>query len=266
MKIISPLSILLIILQQLLFAQQTDTSRYYVSFDGAQIHYEIKGNGAAVVLLHGFTGTIKSWKQTPLYADLVKAGYKVIVPDMRGNGLSDKPHIPEAYAHDAEARDIMGIVSELQLSNYMVIGYSRGSIIGSRLLVNDNRVSKAVLGGMGADFMNPEWPRRMMFYKALAGKPTPQLEGFMKYVKDSGFDQVALMYLQKSQPFTTREEFATVKKPVLILCGDVDEDNGSSKDLASLIPNAEYKRVPGDHNGTAKTKAFGDVVMAFIRK
>jgi pimeloyl-ACP methyl ester carboxylesterase len=259
--------LLLIILSALthaLFAQQ-DTSRYYTSFDGTKIHYEIKGTGNAIVLLHGFTGTINSWKRTPLYTDLLNAGYKVIIPDMRGNGLSDKPHTPEAYEHDAEARDIMGIISALQLTNYMVVGYSRGSIIASRLLVTDKRISKVVLGGMGVDFMNPEWPRRILFYKALLGESTPQLEGFMKYVKDSGFDQLALAYLQKAQPSTSKEEFSKVKIPVLVLCGDVDEDNGSSKDLAALIPNATYKRVAGDHNSTSKTKAFADEVSMFLK-
>jgi pimeloyl-ACP methyl ester carboxylesterase len=75
-----------------------------------------------------------------------------------------------------------------------------------------------------------------------------------------------LAYLQKAQPFTSKSELASIKKPVLVLCGDQDEDNGSSKDLASLIPNAEYKRVPGKHNDTSKTQAFSDEVITFMKK
>jgi hypothetical protein len=36
--------------------------RYYTSFDGAKIYYEVKGEGFPVVMLHGFTGTAQGWK------------------------------------------------------------------------------------------------------------------------------------------------------------------------------------------------------------
>ena len=86
---------------------------------------------------------------------------------MRGNGRSDKPHTPESYANDAEAKDVMGIVKDLGLKNYSVIGYSRGSIITARLMVLDKSIIHSVMGGMGTAFTNPEWPRRKMFYRAL---------------------------------------------------------------------------------------------------
>jgi len=247
-------------------AQQSDSSRIYTSGDGVKIYYEVKGKGNAVILLHGFTGVGESWKRAALYKDLLSAGFQVVTPDMRGNGKSDKPHTPEAYENDIEAKDIMGIATELGLKKYAVVGYSRGAIIASRVLVLDKRVSKAVLGGMGSDFMNPEWPRRIMFYKALMGESVPELEGMVKSVKDRGLDQTAQAYLQKAQPSTSKEEFAKAKRPVLVICGDKDEDNGSSKALAEVIPDSEYKRVPGDHGGTSRTKEFSIEVLAFLNK
>ena len=65
---------------------------------------------------------------------------------------------------------------------------------------------------------------------------------------------------------TSVEELSRINKPVLVLCGDRDEDNGSSEKLASLIPKALYKRVPGDHNNTARSQAFSDEVVAFLKK
>jgi pimeloyl-ACP methyl ester carboxylesterase len=245
-------------------ARPTDSSHFYKSFDGVKIHYELAGRGPAVVLLHGFTGTIDSWKRTPLREALLGSGFTVVVPDMRGNGLSDRPHKPEAYECDAEARDIMGLVRHLKLKEYVVVGYSRGSIIASRLLLLDDRVSKAVLGGMGADFTNPEWPRRLMFYRALMGEPEPSLEGFLKYVEDSGVDRLAMAYLQRAQPSSSKAELSTVRKPTLVICGDRDSDNGSAQDLAALIPSAELRTVPGDHGSTSKSQAFADEVMRFI--
>ena len=160
----------------------SDTARFFTSFDNTRIHFEIQGNGQPVLLLHGFISDGASWKKTALYKDLIRSGFTVIVPDMRGNGVSDKPHQPEAYAADAEAKDMIGLIKMLGFGLYSVVGYSRGSIITARLLVLDKRIVKAVMGGMGADFTNPQWPRRIMFYKALMGEPVKELEGMVKNI------------------------------------------------------------------------------------
>jgi pimeloyl-ACP methyl ester carboxylesterase len=262
------LSLLLIVVStQLVAAQQkeSDSLLYFTSFDGVRIHYEVKGQGEAVILVHGFIVDGESWKRGALYKDLVSKGYKVITLDMRGNGKSDKPHNEEAYQHDAEAKDIMALATLLKLKKYKAVGYSRGAIITARLLVLDKRVTKAVLGGMGDNFTNPEWPRRIMFYKALMDEPVPELEGMVKYVKSSpNLDQRALAMLQKEQPSTSKQELAKVKRPVLVICGDRDEDNGSSEALSKLIPKASYVRVPGDHNNASRTPEFSAAVISFF--
>jgi pimeloyl-ACP methyl ester carboxylesterase len=248
-------------------ASNNDSLLYFKSFDGLRIHYDVKGNGDgdAVILVHGFIVDGESWKKTSLYQDLIAKGFKVITFDMRGNGKSDKPHSEEAYQHDAEAKDIMELATLLKLKKYKAVGYSRGAIIASRLLVLDKRLTHAVLGGMGDSFTNPEWPRRIMFYKALMDEPVPELEGMVKYVKSSAWlDQRALAMLQKEQPSTSKHELAKVKKPVLVVCGDRDEDNGSSEALSKLIPKAAYKRVPGDHNNASKTTEFSAAVISFF--
>ncbi len=245
---------------------QADTSRYYTSFDNTKIYYEAKGNGFPVILVHGFIADGESWKKTAVYNDLLAAGYKVITLDMRGNGKSDKPHIDEAYANDAEAKDIMGLAKMLHIKKYNVVGYSRGSIITARLLVLDKNVNKAVLGGMGSDFTNPEWPRRKMFYRALMGDSVKELEGMVKYVKESGLDQLALAYLQKEQPSTSKEALANVKQQVLIICGDKDTDNGSATELVKLFNYAGYMQVPGDHGAAVLTKEFSKTVEQFFDK
>jgi pimeloyl-ACP methyl ester carboxylesterase len=242
-----------------------DSTLFFTSFDGTKVHYEVKGRGKPVVLVHGFMNTGENWKKTALYNDLPATGYQVITLDMRGNGQSDKPHQKEAYAHDAEAKDIIGLLSMLKIENYAVVGYSRGAIIASRLLVLDKRVTKAVLGGMGISFTDPEWARRIMFYRALSGEPVPELEGFLRHVKERGLDQEALAGQQYGQPSTSKEEFSKNKKPVLVICGDKDEDNGSSEALFKIIPNAVYKRPPGDHNNAARTPEFAAEVLSFLR-
>ena len=248
-------------------AQPDSSSGYFHSSDSVKMYYETRGTGFPVVLVHGFTGTGDSWKRSFLYKDLLNAGYQVITIDLRGNGKSDKPHTASAYANDAEAKDIMGLISQLQIKKYYALGYSRGSIITARLLVLDNRLKKGVLGGMGSDFTNPEWPRRIMFYHVLAGDTTvTELESMVKRIEDTGLDRMALALSQKEQPSTSRRELAKVKIPVLVICGSEDSDNGSAGELSTLIPGSIYKTVPGNHGSTSGTQPFSGVVLKFFKK
>lgn len=65
---------------------------------------------------------------------MLDQGYRVILIDLRGNGKSDHPHREQAYARDAESRDIPGLMDFLKIKRYDLIGYSRGSIIADRVL------------------------------------------------------------------------------------------------------------------------------------
>ncbi len=257
---------LLCILSMRLSAQSADsTGAYFNSFDGTRIYYEVKGMGKPVLLIHGFIVNGESWKQTVLYTDLQNTGFQVITMDLRGNGKSDKPHELRYYEQDAEAKDIMTLVTLLGLKKYDAVGYSRGSIITSRLLVLDKRLKKAVLGGMGADFTDPNWTRRELFYKALMNEPVPELEGMVNYVKRSGLDQLALAYLQKAQPTTTKAEFAKVKRPVLVIAGTEDNDNGKAEELAALLKHSTVKQTPGVHNNANHSKEFSAAVIDFLK-
>ncbi len=147
----------------------------------------------------------------------------------------------------------------------MLLGYSRGSIITARLLVLDSRINKAVIGGMGTDFTNPEWPRRKMFYRALSGDTVKELEPVIKHVQsDTSLDQQALALQQKYQPSTPIETLKKVTQPVLVICGDQDSDNGNAKALAEVFPHSQFAQVPGDHNTAASTKEFADAVLTFL--
>ena len=243
----------------------TDTGSFFKSFDGTKIYYEVKGYGEPVLLVHGFIVNGQSWKRTELYKDLLNEGYRVIILDQRGNGFSDKPHDSTAYDNDAEAKDITGLMKHLDIKKYSAVGYSRGSIIVSRLLVLDKNITKGVMGGMGAEFTNPQWPRRIMFYRALRGDSVPELQAMVNNVKKQGLDQLALAYLQRSQPSTSKEELGKIKQPVLIICGDKDSDNGSAKELADLFKHPTYKITPGDHGSANRTKEFSREVISFLK-
>ncbi|MEP6466813.1 MAG: alpha/beta hydrolase [Parafilimonas sp.] len=253
---------------EILFAQQNNVadSGYFISFDSTRIYYETHGSGFPVLLVHGFIVNSNSWKHTALYDSLLAAGNKVILIDLRGNGRSGKPHNDEAYQYDAETKDVMLLMKSLNINKYDVVGYSRGSIITARLLVWDKRIRRAVLGGMGADFTNPRWPRRIMFYEALTYDTVASLHSMVQYVQQSGLDQKALALLQKYQPSIPKEVLAKIKNNVLVIHGDSDIDNGNAQELASIFPNGEIAVTPGDHNHAASTSEFAAVVMQFLRK
>ena len=248
-----------------LHAQQPE-GKFFKSFDGTKIYYEVKGEGYPVILVHGFTGTSQGWKHGSLYPALLTAGYKVVILDQRGNGLSDKPHTDAGYANDAEAKDIMGLVSSLSFKNYDVVGYSRGSIITSRLIVLDKRIHKAVMGGMGADYTNPQWPRRIHAYKALMGDTTMHdVDDMMVWIRKNNFDNLALAYQQKHQPSTSKKELAAVKIPVLLIDGTEDTTNGDVTDLQKLIPGSKMVSVPGNHNTAGNTVQFASAIIDFLK-
>lgn len=248
-----------------LFAQAFPN--YFTSFDSTQIYYEVRGSGYPVILIHGFSGTSQGWKTAPVYNSLLDAGYMVIVLDQRGNGRSGKPHTDAAYANDAEAKDIMGLIGHLHISQYDAVGYSRGSIIASRLLVLDKRLHKAVMGGMGDAYTNPDWPRRVHAYRALMGDTTlHDVDDMMKYIHSQHFDDLALALQQKYQPSTSITELAAVKIPVLIIRGTEDKENGSETGLNKLIPGSGLVYVPGNHNTALRSPEFSSAVLKFLKE
>jgi len=252
-----------------LFAQQDSlppNGHYFTAQDGTRIYYEVQGKGTPVILVHGFMNTGNNWKRTLLFDTLLKSDFKVITLDMRGNGRSDKPHTDAAYANDAEAKDIMQLADLLHLESYNAVGYSRGSIITARLLVLDKRVAKAVIGGMGEQFTNPEWPRRIQFYHALAADTVTELHDMVQNAKKNGLDVQALAYQQKEQPTTSAAELSRVHISVAIICGDKDSANGNGATLAAMIPGAVFMTVPGVHNTAWGTKEFAEKVVGFLNR
>lgn len=260
-KIKTQISTLLFMLFAISSYAQTKS---FQSFDDTKIVYTDEGNGKPILLIHGFIMTRKSWDKTEIKKDLLDKGYRVIVPDLRGNGDSDKPHDDSAYSQNAEVTDLIFLMVHLRISKYKVMGYSRGSILAAKLLTLDRRVKKAILGGMGIDFTNPSWDRRIMFKNAFNGVTTEETKGAVDYAKSIGADLKSLYLQQKHQSVTSKKSLSKIKTKVLIIAGDEDTDNGDPAELQRAIPKSKLKIVKGDHNGTYKTKAFSEAILSFL--
>ncbi|WP_053119689.1 alpha/beta fold hydrolase [Pseudomonas sp. P1.31] len=95
-----------------------------IKVEGATMHVRVGGKGPAVVLLHGFGDTGDMW--APLATDLAR-DHTVVVPDLRGMGLSS---IPEGgYDKKTQAGDIRGVLSALKIEHSVVIGHDIGTMV-----------------------------------------------------------------------------------------------------------------------------------------
>ncbi len=93
--------------------------------DGVELYVRVGGTGPAVVLLHGYTQTGDMW--APLAAELSR-DHTVIVPDLRGLGLSSRPS--GGYDKKTQAADIAGILDKLGVEQAAVVGHDIGNMVG----------------------------------------------------------------------------------------------------------------------------------------
>ena len=96
-----------------------------IETNGIRLHVAEAGAGPAVVLCHGWPETWYSWRhQIPA---LAAAGFRVLAPDMRGYGASDRPEPIEAYTQLHIVGDMVGLLDALELSDAVIIGHDWGA-------------------------------------------------------------------------------------------------------------------------------------------
>src|SRR6478736_8860578 len=127
-------------------------SEGYVERDGVRVHYEVFGNGSPTVLLLPTWSIVHShaWKmQVPYLA----RHFRVITFDGRGNGLSDRPEEPEAYAEAEYAADAIAVLDATETERAFVVGPSMGGQRGLVLAADHpDRVEGAVFIGPAVPF------------------------------------------------------------------------------------------------------------------
>ena len=99
-----------------------------VETDGATIHVRVGGQGPAVVMLHGFGDTGDMW--APLAAVLAQ-GHTMVVPDLRGMGLSSHPET--GYDKKTQGRDIAHVLDVLKIEKADLVTHDIGNMVGYAL-------------------------------------------------------------------------------------------------------------------------------------
>lgn len=112
-----------------------------IATNGASIHVRLGGRGPAVVLLHGYGETGDMW--APLAAELARA-HAVVVPDLRGIGLSSRP--AGGYDKKTQARDVAGVLDALKIEKADLVTHDIGNMVGYAFAAQyPDRVTKFVL-------------------------------------------------------------------------------------------------------------------------
>lgn len=116
-----------------------------VSNGSHEIHYDDHGgDGAPVVLIHGWPLSGESWSAT--VPALLDAGHRVVTYDRRGFGRSGKPGEGSSYDYDTLTSDLDALVRELDLTDVALVGFSMGGGEVARYLGThgEDRVRAAV--------------------------------------------------------------------------------------------------------------------------
>ena len=238
--------------------------------DSVNIFYQEYGKGKPVVFIHGWPLNHEMWENQ--LAELPKHNLRCIAYDRRGFGKSDRTW--ESYDYDALASDLNELITQLNLSEVTLVGFSMGGGEIARYIGNygTEKIEKVVLISAVTPFMlkaddNSEGINKEVF-DDMVNKITADRPGFLKefgkkfYGVDRLNQPVSKAMLQWNQTHCLmsslnatvdcvrsfsetdfRNDLKKIDIPVLIIHGDADKTvpiNLSGDKTAALLPHAKY--------------------------
>ncbi|MET8139365.1 alpha/beta hydrolase [Sphaerisporangium sp. NPDC005288] len=262
-----------------------------------QLYYEDHGSGQPVVLIHGYPLDGHSWeKQT---AALLKAGYRVITYDRRGFGRSSQP--TAGYDYDTFAADLDIVLSELDLDDAVLVGFSMGTGEVGRYLgtYGSTRVSKAAFLASLEPFLlktddNPTGVDKSVFDGILAAVTADRYAYFDAFYADfyntdenlgtrlseaalkaswnvaAGASAYASSACVPTWLTDFRADIAKIDVPTLILHGTADRIlpiDATARPFRRLLPQATYVEIEGAPHGLLWTHAdeVTEALLAFLK-
>ncbi|GAB1537788.1 alpha/beta hydrolase [Scytonema sp. NUACC21] len=262
------------------------------------IYYEDLGAGQPVVLIHGFPLNGHSWEKQVMM--LLDNGYRVITYDRRGFGNSSQPSF--GYDYDTFAADLNKLMTELDLRDAVLVGFSMGTGEVTRYLgkYGSERVSKAVLMAPVPPFLlktddNPEGVDRSVFdgiMKSIVEDRPAYLSAFFKdfYNVDVLLgDRISNDAIQMSWNVAAgasakgtldcvpswltdfRDDLPRIDVPTLIVHGDADRIlplESTAARLPLLIKDSRLVVIPGGPHAINWTHAdrVNPVLLEFLKQ
>jgi pimeloyl-ACP methyl ester carboxylesterase len=233
-----------------------------------------EGEGEPIVLVHGFASNATvNWVHPGWVATLTRAGRRVIAFDNRGHGESTKLYDPAAYHSATMAEDVRALLDHLGIARADVMGYSMGARITAFLALRQpERVRSAILGGLGMHLIDgvglPTTIADALEAPSLDDVTDKQGRTFRAFAEQTKSDRRALAAcIRGSRQVMSREEFSSLKPPVMIAIGTRDDVAGSAHELAALIPGARALDIPDrDHMLATGDKVYKAGVLDFLNQ
>jgi pimeloyl-ACP methyl ester carboxylesterase len=243
--------------------------------DGVRIHYEVTGEGPALLLTHGYSATGEMW-QGQLAA--LSPFFKVITWDMRGHGASDYPQDQAAYSEAATVADMAAlldaagaesaVIGGLSLGGYMSLAFHRAHPERTRaLLIVDT--GPGYKNDQARDGWNANAIRRAERLEADGlgdlSKASPEVRQ-ARHRDATGLARAARGMLTQRDARVI-ESLPAIAVPAVVIVGANDTPFLAASDyMAAKIPGAK-KVVIADAGHSAnidQPQAFNTALMAFL--
>ena len=141
--------------------------RWWISGDGLNLCASDYASAAGearlpIICLHGLTRNAKDFAEVA--PRLAGTGRRILVPDVRGRGRSDRDPDPSHYTPKVYARDVLDLMRSLGMARALFLGTSMGGIITMTLMaIRPSVVAGAILNDVGPE-VAPEGIARIMSY------------------------------------------------------------------------------------------------------
>jgi len=218
-------------------------------------------------LQHGLTGYLESWRERG-YARVLGEGYRLILIDARGHGLSNKPHKPSAHVRELRAVELVSVLDDLGIEKTYYFGYSMGGRIGCALLSHvADRLNCAVMGGFNpyvtaAATTLPEMMEECGARMNECPNVTPEVRARLMA---NDLEALKASTAGSNGPATADGALAHAL-PILLFSGEKDAPLEGAKQAAGEAANGQFFVVPWvDHQGSIADVAYvGPRVKAFL--
>jgi pimeloyl-ACP methyl ester carboxylesterase len=233
---------------------------------GVKIHYQMVGDGPAVLLQHGYTTSLNRWNEFG-YVEALKKNFRLVLIDARGHGQSDKPHKASDYDWKVRTNDILAVADSLELEQFHFWGYSMGGIYGYNLAnVAPHRLHSLVIGG--AD----PYATSFSAFDGIDGGDDEKFVEAMENLLNERFnketcrrmlanDLKAMAAAAVDRP-SLEQEMRNSDLFCLLYVGDEDDRFQRVKQFAETMPSAEFVSISGQNH--AQTNARSDLVLPHV--
>ena len=244
------------------------------NISGIHLNYEVAGQGQAVVLLHGMTGSTKDWANQ---IGVLSPEYKVVAIDMRGHGKSAVPKTEAEYSIPIFAEDVLGILNLLHIKKCCLVGHSVGGFIALQFALSyGERLAGLVLvnTSSGQFERNPISPYQLNqkivdLARSQGLRAASEREGTWRQVLMAS----AVGYIHSTRAVAKwhllTSRLSEIRVPTLIFWGDEDTPFAKAvKILEKGISDSSLVTVPGvGHSPHQEAhEVFNESLLKFLEK